>query len=393
MNLLYVHERFGSMAGAEANVLITAREFQRRGHSIAILHGLGTGRGEENWSTVFQRRFDLNGNGAKTVQTALKEFQPDIIYVHKMADLGIIRSLLESGRPLARMVHDHDIYCMRSYKYNYFTRAVCHRPAGLHCVVPCMAFVGRGQGKGFPLRWVSYKAKKMEIALNRQFRRMVVVSRYMREELLRNGFDAARIEIHPPVPPPGEPFLRSNFSDRNLVLYAGQVIRGKGVDLLLKSLALLKTPFECVILGDGSHRATCEALSRKLGLASKVQFKGFVPQEQLKEYYRECSVVALSSVWPEPFATIGMEVMRYGLPVVAFDVGGISDWLMDGQNGYLVSSGDCQAYAGRIGQLLDNKPLAREMGERALRMVNEQFSFSSYIDDLEKMFAQILNGG
>lgn len=392
MNLLYVHERFGSMAGAEANVLITAREFQRRGHSIAILHGLGTGRGEENWSTVFQRRFDLNGDGAKTVQTALKEFQPDIIYVHKMADLGIIRSLLESGRPLARMVHDHDIYCMRSYKYNYFTRAVCHRPAGLHCVVPCMAFVGRGQGKGFPLRWVSYKAKKMEIALNRQFRRMVVVSRYMREELLRNGFDAARIEIHPPVPPPGEPFLRSNFSGRNLVLYAGQVIRGKGVDLLLKSLALLKTPFECVILGDGSHRATCEALSRKLGLASKVQFKGFVPQEQLKEYYRECSVVALSSVWPEPFATIGMEVMRYGLPVVAFDVGGISDWLMDGQNGYLVSSGDCQAYAGRIGQLLDNKPLAREMGERALRMVNEQFSFSSYIDDLEKMFAQILNG-
>ena len=96
---------------------------------------------------------------------------------------------------------------------------------------------------------------------------MVVVTTYMRDELLRNGFDANRIEIHAPVPRMGDPSLRSSFSDRNLILYAGQIIRGKGVDVLLESLAKVKSNFECIILGDGNHKAYCEELSRKLGLA------------------------------------------------------------------------------------------------------------------------------
>ena len=83
---------------------------------------------------------------------------------------------------------------------------------------------------------------------------------------------------------------------------------GDGVlDVLLEALARVKTKFECVILGDGNHKPFCEDLSRRLGLADRVHFKGFIPQEELKGYYRECSVVALSSVWPEPIATIGLD--------------------------------------------------------------------------------------
>ena len=60
------------------------------------------------------------------------------------------------------------------------------------------------------------------------------------------------------------------------------------------------------------------------GLSDRVTFKGFMSRgRRLKAYYRECSVVAISSVWPEPIATIGLEVMRYALLVVAFDAGGI----------------------------------------------------------------------
>jgi glycosyltransferase involved in cell wall biosynthesis len=152
----------------------------------------------------------------------------------------------------------------------------------------------------------------------------------------------------------------------------------------------MKMPFECIILGEGTHKEYCEKLCRRLGLQDRVKFMGFVPQEQLQEFYKECTAVAISSVWPEPFATIGMEVMRYGLPVVAFDVGGISDWLIDGENGYLVPTGDCATYAVRLEMLLRDKAMARSMGENGLRLVNEKFSFDSYIDDLEKMFATVI---
>lgn len=241
-----------------------------------------------------------------------------------------------------------------------------------------------------PVKFVSYFDKKKEIALNKQFNRLVVVSRYMRNELIRNGFDVRKIEIHPPVPRAAESDVRSSFSDKNLILFAGQIIRGKGVDVLLRALSLVNMPFECIILGEGSHKQHCEKLSARLGLQDRVRFLGFVPQEELREYYKECTAVAISSMWPEPFATIGMEVMRYGLPVVAFDVGGISDWLVDGNNGYLVPPGDCMAYAERLERLLRDKVLARSMGENGLKLVNEKFSFDSYIDDLEKMFATVI---
>ena len=110
----------------------------------------------------------------------------------------------------------------------------------------------------------------------------------------------------------------------------------------------------------------------------------------MKNYYRECSVVALSSLWPEPIATIGLEVMRYALPVIAFDAGGIKDWLLDGQNGYLVPWMDRAAFAARVDQLLQNKPLARQLGEAGLKLVSERYDFDTYIGDLENMFTRVI---
>ncbi len=391
MKILYVHERFGALAGAEANVHITATELGFRGHTLGILHGPGTGRNESAWESTFPHRFPMQRSGnAEVVKAALRRFQPEVIYVHKMADLGVIEALAESGVPIVRMVHDHDIYCMRSYKYDYLTRKICTRSVGPHCVLSCLACVGRNRDGGFPLRWVSYSDKVKEVALNRRFDRMVVVTDYMRTELLNNGFDRSRIEIHAPVPRMGDPDLRSSFGDRNLILFAGQIIRGKGVDVLLEALALLDVDFECVILGDGNHRAACERRARALGLEGRVTFKGFVPQDELKNYYRECSVVAVSSLWPEPIATIGLEVMRYGLPVVAFDAGGIRDWLQDGHNGFLVPWMDRQQYASRLRQLLVDKPLARRLGENGLRLVAERYDFDGYIRDLESMFGRVV---
>jgi glycosyltransferase involved in cell wall biosynthesis len=393
MRILFVHERFGALGGAEANAVITAGEFKTKGHEVGILHGPGTGKSEDRWEQVFSWRRLISGSGADSgafIKAAVREYRPDVIYVHKMADLSVIKALLDSKLPLVRMVHDHDIYCMRSYKYFYRSREICTRAATAYCIYGCGAFVARNHGVGFPLKYVSYTDKKREIELNREFDRMVVVTDFMRAELLKNGFDPNRIEIHPPVPRPGDPNLRSSFSERNLIVYAGQIIRGKGVDLLIESLAMLKSPFECIILGEGSHRGYCEELARKLGIADRVTFKGFVPQDELKNYYRECSVVAVSSVWPEPIATIGLEVMRYALPVVAFDAGGIRDWLFNDVNGFLVPWMDRKAYAAGIDRLLQDKALARSMGQQGLRIVSEKFDFEGYIAGLEDLFQRVI---
>lgn len=384
MRLLFVHESFGSLGGAEANVVITATELKARGVTVGLWTRRPTGKGEEKWRTLFgehvywENKYDL-----AAVRAA---FSPAVAYVHKWDHLPTLEALVESDLPLARMVHDHDIYCLRSYRYNPLTREVCRRPASGYCVFPCLAPLKIQRGGGFPLKWVSYFDKLKELALVRRFDRMFVVTHYMRRELELNGFDPARIELFPPVPRAGEP-LESSFSERNLILYAGQLIRGKGVDLLLRALAQVKAPFEAVILGDGNHRPACEKLARKLGLSDRVRFAGFIPQDELKAYYRDTSVVAVSSVWPEPIATIGLEVMRYGLPVVAFDAGGIPDWLHHEKTGLLVPWGDVPAYAASLDRLLADKALARKLGAQGRVYVNEHYDFDAYVARLHSTLA------
>lgn len=371
----------------------TASELAHRGHTLGLLHGeempenLGT-----EWRAIFSESFILrNGGRRNSVGDALRRFQPDLVYVHKMTDLEVLEALLASEPPQVRMVHDHDIYCLRGYKYNPLSRKICTRPASFQCVFPCGASFARNRGPGLPVRWASYKAKRMEIRLNQRFQRLVVYSNYMRDELLRNGFDSGRIEIHEPFQERnGGSQPQSSFSERNLLLFAGQIIRGKGVDVLLESLARVKTPFECVILGEGNHRQHCEKLAQRLNLSDRIRFTGFVPPQESKIYYQECSVFVVSSVWPEPFGLVGPEAMRHGLPVVAFDAGGIKEWLQDGYNGFLVPWMDRSAFAARVDELLQNKALARQMGEQGRQWVARNCDFDAYVSKLEGMFEQVI---
>ncbi|EEF63234.1 glycosyltransferase family 4 protein [Pedosphaera parvula] len=391
MRVCFVHERFGTFGGAEGNVQQTATELKCRGHTVGVIHGSEDAGAEAALKGVFSFCFAMKRtNNRNRVRAALDDFNPDLIYVHKMADLEVVEALVDSEVPKVRMVHDHDIYCMRSYKYHYLSRKICLRPASFYCVFPCGGTIGRNHETGFPLKWISYKAKKREIELNQKFQRFVVYSEYTKNELIRNGFSEEKIEIHVPVRKSEAVKDESSFSDRNLIVFAGQIIRGKGVDVLLESLAMVKVPFECIILGEGNHRPYCEKLCQKLGLADRVTFKGFVEQTELKTYYQDCSIFVVSSVWPEPFGLSGPEAMYFGLPVIGFDAGGIKEWLVDGHNGYLVPWMDRAAYASRIEELLMNKELGRTMGKRGREWVRQRYDFGRYIADLEQMFTQVI---
>lgn len=386
LNLLYVHESMGSLGGAEANVFITATEMKKRGLRVGLLTRRATGRNEAAWRELFGDALywiDDTRYGA-----AAAAFGADVTYVHKWDHLASLADIVASGRPRIRMVHDHDMYCLRSYRYHPLTREVCHRPTSGYCVFPCLATLKRNREGPLPFRFVSYTAKKRERDLSRQFHRHLVVTHYMREELEINGFDPARIEIFPPVPRAGAS-LQPSFSDRNLLIWAGQIIRGKGLDVLLRALTEVKAPFELIVLGDGNHLAACQKLAGRLGLSDRVTFAGFVPQETLQNYYRDASLFVLSSLWPEPIATIGLEVMRFALPVVAWDAGGIRDWLIDGHNGYLVPWKDTTAYAARIDELLADKAKARTMGQHGLALVSERYNFDDYLANLEALFTRV----
>jgi len=242
----------------------------------------------------------------------------------------------------------------------------------------------------FPVIWKSFLQKKREIAINRSFRHFIVYSEYSRAQLVKNGFSVDRISVHVPMDCSAE-LPVSPFSERNLVLSAGQIIRGKGIDVLLIALARVPTPFECVIVGEGSHRPHCERLARRLGLQQRVKFEGYIPRAELKRFYLDATAFLVSSLWPEPFGMVGPEAMRHGLPVVGFDAGGVGEWLHSGENGFLVPWGDVSGYAQRIDTLLRDKDLARTLGAIGRERVNRVYEVSRQVSLLERILFGVRN--
>ncbi|HWA26676.1 MAG TPA: glycosyltransferase family 4 protein [Lacunisphaera sp.] len=387
MKLLFVHEHLGAWAGAEANLFEVATALRERGHELALLHGAPTGRGEEQWRALFPRRFPAEVAGAAAA--ALAGFQPELVYLHNSPGLEVTRGLAAGDVPVVRMVHDHHLFCLRGCRYSTWSREPCTRAFSPLCLLPCGGFVQR-RATGWSLAFGDYLRKKQELALHRRFARLIVASEYMYEELRRNGFGPEQIEIHAPVPGRPLPAAADAGGARgNRIVFAGQIVRGKGVDVLLESLALVQTPFECVILGDGNHRGYCERLAVRLGLDRCVKFMGFVPGEEVASHYQTASLAVFSSVWPEPFGLSGLEALRHGLPVVAFDVGGVREWLEDGVNGLLAPWMDRAGFARRVETLLRDGEYARRLGGQGRTLVAERFDFPRYIERLEEVFARV----
>jgi glycosyltransferase involved in cell wall biosynthesis len=353
------------------------------------MYETATGRGQDAFQNIFDQCIALPATGqTEYVANVLADLKPDVVYLHKLQNLDVIEALVASCSPVVRMVHDHELYCLRGYKYNPLTRRICTRAASMYCVFPCMAPLARNRHGIFPIRWASYRQRQRELALTRRCERLVTYSNYSRAELMLNGFDRERIALHVPILG-SESVPMSSFSERNLIVFAGQIIRGKGVDVLLRALKKLTIPFECVILGEGSHRRYCEWLSGRLGLEGRVRFTGYIPADRMKAFYLEATAVAVTSVWPEPFGMVGPEAMKYGLPVVAFDSGGIREWLVDRQNGFLVPWMDTERFATCLRTLLENKSLAREMGRNGLQRVNREYAVARQVEALEQVFCEV----
>jgi glycosyltransferase involved in cell wall biosynthesis len=90
--------------------------------------------------------------------------------------------------------------------------------------------------------------------------------------------------------------------------------------------------------------------------------------------------VVVPSLWPEPFGLVGPEAMAHGLPVIASRVGGIPEWLADGEVGFLFEPGDVQGLADRINRLLFDRALARRLGQQARARAGSRFTVPGYVD-------------
>ena len=382
LNIWHVSEHPGFFGGIEQNLFALAEGMRARGHRQILVCRDGEAT-DERYLSPFDGIQAIRC-GADLEAPARRE-RPDVIVIQRPFGRHLLQSSL-SIAPVVRVVHDHDLVCPRRHKYFPVSKKICRHAAGTACWLHgCV--IGRDAKGGFAFN--SVRERLADIARHRFARRIVVASTYMRDELIANGLPGGRISVLAPLPGDIEIEVEPFPEESAAILFVGQLVRGKGVDLLLRALARIRRPWRLVIAGDGNMRPDLERLSRRLGLARRTIFLGRLNHEETLRLYGRALIVAVPSRWPEPFGMIGIEAMAAARPLVAFSVGGIRDWLWHGVNGLGAPEGDLSAMADNIEWLLSDRKLAGDLGQNGRRLFENKYRFADYLLHFERLLAEV----
>jgi len=166
--------------------------------------------------------------------------------------------------------------------------------------------------------------------------RLTVLSKYMKRELAAVGVPAERIHVIPPFVHGLDRFAEADGPP--CVLFAGRLVAAKGVWDAAKARRLSGVGLPLVFAGTGTERNRLEAAG--------FEVTGWLGHPQLSALYRRAAVLVFPPRWQEPFGISGLEALSMGVPVAAWESGGVSEWHPGGD--LLVPWGDVDALAGAI---------------------------------------------
>jgi len=193
-----------------------------------------------------------------------------------------------------------------------------------------------------------------------------LVARGIPRESIRviyNGVDSARLTPEP-----------SERSPQPLFVYLGRLKKYKRVDDVIRAFAALNVPAaKLEIAGTGDYRASLEVLVKSLGLSDKVEFLGFVPEDQKVHLLRRAWASVLASP-KEGWGISNLEAAACGTPVIAANSPGIRESVVDGETGFLVPQNDTFAMAAAMRGLVQSAEKVNVLGAAGRRFA-ERFTW------------------
>jgi glycosyltransferase involved in cell wall biosynthesis len=377
MRILWINEHAAPVGGAERYVRETAAGLQGEGWENLLLYAVH-GELDAAYVAGFTGAFP-----AVDLAEQVRRLAPDVVYLHRPVEPGTAATLAGGGVPVAAFHHDYDLFCPRRSKYTTIGSTPCSRAVGLGCW-PCLGFLQPAPG---PLRVRLVRPGSL-LAAQVPWRRLatqVVGSRHMAAELARHGFPAEAVEVIPLFAAEPAPAAAVEEDGITRILFAGQLVRGKGLDLALAALAALPAWVRLEVAGGGHQEGLFRRQAAELGLAARVAFLGRLDQARLSAAYRRAACVVVPSRYPETFGLVGVEAMAHGVPVVGAAVGAIPEWLDDGVTGLLVPPNDAPALARAMGSLLADEPLRRRLGAAGQASFAARFRRQCHLDRLREV--------
>jgi glycosyltransferase involved in cell wall biosynthesis len=365
MRILVAAERLGSAGGMERYLEIVLPALVARGAAVHVLAReiAAIPPGVTAETIGWADEHDAPGTVARAAaERALRAFAPDVAVAHNVMDAGIAEALRAAPR-FVYHVHDHRPFCPNGDRLFPRSGRICALPIGRPCAVHSLT------------DGCAYGPRRRTLTLIRRRERLrdaiaaadatIVASRYMAERALQNGIAHDRIaEI--PLPLPADAYAgRTTQSRSGTVLFAGRVVPQKGLDALVRAVATLEPPRRPPLLALGEGPALRGARDEAARLGVTLDAPGAVSPNRVRAAIDDAALVAVPSLWPEPFGYSAIEAFARGRTVVAYDVGGVQTWLDNGANGIAVPPRDERALGAAIGAVLRDEQRREALARRA----------------------------
>jgi glycosyltransferase involved in cell wall biosynthesis len=177
--------------------------------------------------------------------------------------------------------------------------------------------------------------------------------------------------------------------NRPTVLFVGRLDAEKNIHELLEASAALPAELDARVelIGDGSERARLESLATELGIRDRVDFRGFVTDEDLVRAYTTCDVFCMPGT-AELQSLATMEAMAAGRPVVAADAMALPHLVRPGRNGWLYQPGDVPGLAKLLAAVLSDEDTRAEMGRASLELIAAH-DIENTLVTFERLYHQI----
>lgn len=246
-----------------------------------------------------------------------------------------------------------------------------------------------------PFRWFLRFLITFEVRLFRMADKIIVVSDALRDVLIASGIESGKITvIHDGV---DTGLFNNNTSDEKVrrehhlgenpvILFMGLIDAYQGLDCLAKAASKVLAKFPSaifLIVGSGTALNSVEELAKKLGVSNSFIFTGWVPHERIPEYVKcadVCVITHLPSFSNEVLFPVKLiEYWAMGKPVVAPKLRNIEYIVKDGETGVLYTPANSDELANHTISLLSNPSKARAIGENAMKLAVNEFSWSKLV--------------
>ncbi|NYB26606.1 MAG: glycosyltransferase family 4 protein [Methanobacteriaceae archaeon] len=207
-------------------------------------------------------------------------------------------------------------------------------------------------------------------------------------EVIPNGVDVEKFQ----------PIQASDNEDRNTIFFLSvldEFHKYKGLEYLLEALKIVKNKIldvKLIVGGKGVLLDHHQEMAASLGLKDNVEFAGFIPDEEIADYYSQASVFVLPSIssLQEGFGIVALEALACQTPVVTTDIVGVAHDLKQIKGGIVIPPRDTHKLADAITQILSDAQMQKEMGQRGRKLVQEKYTWKVVASSMEKVYKEIL---